>query len=217
MKALRPLSFLRTYEKATLIVSLVASVVGAIYCAVTIGMFFATKEAADAATKAADTAALTMRLDQRAWVAVTAVNGARPEPGQKFSFSVHFIDTGKTPAINVTIHPGDEILEFGHHPDLSLDTNPVRLGLLSPGSERTYENTFNRGAVKLEKLEKEDIEFLKSKTLSVHGRIAYDDIFGCHHWVTYSAYLKSDWSGYGFYPEGNDTDSATDARCGVAK
>ena len=38
----------------------------------------------------------TMRLDQRAWVAVTAVNSKQPpQIKQRFTYSVHFIDTGK--------------------------------------------------------------------------------------------------------------------------
>lgn len=47
------------------------------------------------------------KLDERAWVAVTAVNGTRPETDKKFTYSVHFVNTGKTPARNVVIHPGD--------------------------------------------------------------------------------------------------------------
>jgi hypothetical protein len=69
----------------------------------------------------------TMRLDERAWVAVTAVSGTRPEIRKKITYSVHFIDTGKTPASNVIVHPGDELLTRGKLPTFAIETTPVRL------------------------------------------------------------------------------------------
>ncbi len=148
----------------------------------------------------------TMRLDQRAWVAVTAVNSKQPpQIKQRFTYSVHFIDTGKTPASNVVIHAGDELLDKGQQPNFSLDT-PVRLGVLSPGSERTFENGPVPTTRAVNTMTEADLAVLKVKTLSIHGKITYDDIFGCHHWITYCSVLKDDWSGYAFCSENNDTD-----------
>jgi hypothetical protein len=171
------------------------------------------KKAADAAASGARTADRTMRLDQRAWIAVTAVNGTKPELNKKFTYSVHFVDTGKTPASNVVIHPGDEMLPQGKLPNFSAGTEPaVRLGVLSPGSERTYDNGPVPPTRKIQTMTKEDLAALKAVTLSVHGKITYDDIFGRHHWITYCVYLRDDWSGYSFCSENNDTDADEEAR-----
>jgi hypothetical protein len=141
-----------------------------------------------------------MRRDQRAWVSVPSVNGTKPAVGEKLQFAVHLTNTGRTPARNVVVHPGDEIVGRGVEPNFSTETKDIRLGILSPGSERTYENF-------VPELTKEGIESLKKQTLSVHGTVTYDDIFGCHHWITYGAYLVDDWSKYAFYSEHNDTDN----------
>jgi hypothetical protein len=146
------------------------------------------------------------KLDERAWVAVTSVNGTGLEAGKKFTYSVHFVDTGKTPARNVVIHPGDELAPRGQTPNLSVEMGAVRLGVLSPSSERTYDNGPIPPTRNIQTMMKEDLDVLRTKTLYVHGKITYDDIFGCHHWIAYCAYLKDDWSGYAFCSEGNDTD-----------
>jgi hypothetical protein len=176
------------------------------YTYFTIRMYSANKQSADAATSAAKTAEQTMRLDQRAWIAVTAINSKQPpQINQKFAYSVHFIDTGKTPASNVVVYPGDELIDKGQKPNFSIST-PVRLGVLSPGSERTYENGPVPATRKISTMTGGDLAVLRTKTLSIHGKITYDDIFGCHHWITYCASLKDDWSGYVFCAENNDTD-----------
>ena len=165
---------------------------------VNIFVLCATRKAADAATKAANTAEKTMVLDERAGVGVPSVNGTRPEVGQKqLKFVVHFTNTGRSPALNLIVYPGEEVLGKGVVPNFTKDIGLVRLGILSPGSERTYENFVSIASV----------DVFKTQTLSVHGKISYDDIFGCHHWVTYAAYLREDWSGFSFYPEHNDTDN----------
>jgi hypothetical protein len=173
----------------------------------------ATGKAAQAARDGVIQSTVATRLDQRAWVTVTAVNGAKPEVGHRLNFTVHFVDTGRTPAINVVVHPGDEILDTGKSPNLSLEHSAIRLGILSPGSEREYDNEPRKNGTETFELGEPDLAVLKTKTLSVHGKLTYDDIFGCHHWVTYSTYLKPDWSGYAFYPEGNDTDPVSDKPC----
>jgi hypothetical protein len=121
-------------------------------------------------------------------------------------FAVHFTNTGRSPARNIVVYPGEEILQKNQSPNFSNETKQIRLGVLSPGSERTYENyiPMKDGNLKLTQIA---IDFLKTRVLSVHGKITYDDIFGCSHWVTYAAYLREDWSGYSFYAEHNDTDN----------
>jgi hypothetical protein len=200
-------NFTKALKDPKFLLEIVVFIVIGIYTFFTILMYCANKQSADAATGAANTAERTMRLDQRAWVAVTAVNSKTAlAVDQTFTYSVHFIDTGKTPASNVIVHPGDELLEKGQPPNLSVDSGPVRLGILSPGSERTIDKGLVPDTRRPKTLTKEDLDVLKTKTLSVHGKITYDDIFGCHHWITYCAYLKDDWTGYAFCNVNNDTD-----------
>ncbi|MGB8542747.1 MAG: hypothetical protein WCD49_14030 [Candidatus Acidiferrales bacterium] len=183
-----------------------AVVAACLYAAIAAWQGSEMRKASIAATRAANTADKTMVLDERAWVAVTAINGTKPEIGKKLTFTVHFIDTGKSPARNLVVHPGDEILDYGATPNFSNEGNEVRLGILSPGSERTYEN-FIPMTNGNQELAKDGVDYLKKHVLSIHGRITYDDIFGCSHWITYAGYLKPDWSGYAFYPDHNDTDN----------
>jgi len=191
-------------------VKFVAEIVGVIvliiYTIYTAKMYRVNGKAADAATSAATTAETTMRLDQRAWVAVPSVNGTKPELNQKLVYAVHLVDTGKTPAVKVVVHPGDELLPMSRQPDLSLETEPLNLGVLSPGSERTYENGPVPNSRKPTTLTKADLANLKTLRLWVHGKVTYEDVFGVHHWITYCAFLRDDWSGYSFCQQGNDTD-----------
>jgi len=201
------------WEKFKDAVEMIGIAVLIVYTIFTIKMYFVNKKAAQAAedaataaSRAVDMAKKTMMLDERAWVAVPAVNGVKPGVGQKMKYTVHFINTGKSPARNVVIYQGDELLAIEQQPNFSKETKPIRLGVLSPGSERTFESYIGM-ADQTPELNAMGIEFLKQRTLSIHGRVTYDDIFGCHHWITYAAYMRDDWSGYSFYPKHNDTDS----------
>jgi hypothetical protein len=103
------------------------------------------------------------------------------------------------------VYPGEELIAKNQQPNFSDETKPKRLGVLSPGSERTYENIIPMRDLSPE-LTKVAIDYLRTQTLSIHGTITYDDIFGCHHWVTYNAFLSDDWREYSFSPDHNDTD-----------
>jgi hypothetical protein len=131
----------------------------------------------------------TMRLDQRAWVAVIDVHGPELEPIVKFT------NTGRTPARNVIMYPNYLYNLVGIEPDFNTQGSPKRLGVLSPGTERTAQNKMT------------SIPDLDKRTLYVFGRITYDDIFGKHHWVTYCLRLSDDRTQYQFCEEHNDTDS----------
>lgn len=197
----------RSARDPKFILEIVTLIIFVIYAIYTGRMYYANRDAADAATSAAKTADQTMRLDERAWVAVTAVNSKEPpQLNHRFTFSVHFVDTGKTPARNVIVHPNNELLAKGQRADFSPDPKPERLGVLSPGSDRTIENGLDPTTIGASGMTKSGLDYLKTRTLSVHGTITYDDIFGCHHWITYCATLKDDWSGYSFCSENNDTD-----------
>jgi hypothetical protein len=161
--------------------------------------------AATAAENAVKTTQAQMRLDERAWIAVTAINSPHmPEIDKEFIYTIHFVNTGKTPARNMMIHSGDELLANEKPPNLSLESKEVRLGVLSPGSERTYEGNVIPAARIPSTLTRDDLASLKDYKLSIHGTITYDDIFGCHHWISYCGYLREDWSGYAFCSEHND-------------
>ncbi len=195
-------------DKIRLAVEIIGLIFVIIYAGLTALMYGANKKSADAASRAASVAEQTLRQDQRGWVAVTAINSQNPpEINKKFTYAVHLIDTGRTPARNVIVHVGDELLPKGKQPNLLIDSRQVRLGVLSPQSERSYEgNPIPEGRIPIT-ITQENISALKNLRLVIHGKITYDDIFGCHHWVTYCSYLRDDWSGYAFCPENNDTGS----------
>jgi hypothetical protein len=196
----------KQYQSRALLVAWLTLAAVVIYALISACQLYEMRRATNAATKSVNIANQTMLLDERAWVGVPSISGTKPEVGKKLTFSVHFTNTGKSPARNLIVYPGDEILRKDQSPNFSNETKQVSLGVLSPGSERTYENfvPMRDGDQELTQVA---IDFLKTQVLSVHGKITYDDIFGCHHWVTYAAYLREDWSGYSFYSENNDTDS----------
>jgi len=68
----------------------------------------ATEKSADAAKSAADTAATSLQIDQRAWVGIVKIavsDGSNPvSAGKPFFINVEFKNLGKTPAYNVVGH-----------------------------------------------------------------------------------------------------------------
>lgn len=164
-----------------------------LYTLYTTGIYCANKKAADAARSAADTAAKTMIIDQRAWISPHIINQifAKDQP---LVVPVEFDNTGKTPAIHVQTCVVAEIV----NKDVDL-TCPD--SLKSPGLDvifpqnhisRTPNATGRGGGGKMdidpEGLLREPLikELrLRKKTVLVYGRVDYWDVFKKPHWSTF--------------------------------
>jgi hypothetical protein len=132
------------------------------------------------------------RLDQRAWVAVTDVVGT-PKEGQEFEISVHMKNTGKTFARNLKLIRAIEAVTGNnsspHFSEDNMDTTKLTTGetlgpaLFAPNGD-LYGNMILHPH---EAMTKEHLEMIESgdAIVYVHGKMTYDDIFGCHHWTTY--------------------------------
>src|SRR5579864_1976001 len=104
-----------------------------VYAAITLGMYYANKKAANAARDAANEAEQSLKasieqfhLDQRAWVGVTETNFklAVGQPGQ---FVIVVVNSGKTPAIHVRALVEGRTVIAGHK--ITFQHNALKKGL----------------------------------------------------------------------------------------
>jgi hypothetical protein len=196
----------------------------AIFCAICVqaGIYLfqlkEIKKSAAAATKAAHVveasvtqARGTFRDDQRAWLRLVDIQGI-PEVGTIFSVDLVAANTGRTFAKNLTMRAVVELItEKGKEPDFNLeDSGPARkessASLLAPNDEYEMEIALRKQAPPHE-ITQSDLDQIRdgSLTLSVHGRMTYDDIFGCAHWTTFCTQLKPDLK-YTSHGKHNDAD-----------
>jgi hypothetical protein len=164
--------------------------------------------AAEASVKQAKAAA---RHDQRAWVAVIDTMGI-PEVGKIFTVNLTALNSGKTFAKNLSMRAVVELItEEGKEPDFSLeDSAPARkdssVSLLPPNTEYVT-NVELRKQTPPHEITESDFDRIRSGNLRivVHGKITYDDMFGCSHWTSFCTRLKSDLK-YASYGNHNDAD-----------
>jgi hypothetical protein len=213
----------------TVIVSLLLVVVSfltflAIICAVCIqaGIYFfqlkQINKSTDAATKAANAAEASVkqvrrnaRHDQRAWVAVVDIQGI-PEVGTIFSVNLVAQNSGKTFARNLKMRAVVEaITEKGGEPDFSLEDSAAArkdssVSLLAPNADYMMDIELRKQTAPHE-ITESDLDGIRRGDLSifVHGKMTYDDIFGCAHWTTFCTRLKPDLK-YASYGKHNDAD-----------
>jgi len=116
-----------------------------------------------------------MRRDERAWVAPFDKGiGISDTESAYILFTVHFKNTGKTPALHVRSTIGitsslDSVPQTDPQPN-----SPPLSGIIPP------DQIANSPTLKI--LEQ---PFLKSSTCYVYGTVWYDDIFGNHHWTQF--------------------------------
>jgi hypothetical protein len=159
-------------------------------------------DAANGQSKSAlDTTIAASRLDQRAWMGITQVIG-KPEEDKVFDVTIELKNSGKTPANNVVIYNVYDPVPVGDGAHFGWETLvPNKFGTVPPNVERL----FTIHPSKFAKLTKADMDTFNTRTMWVHGRITYDDIFGRHHWLTYCTSLTAGWV-WAFCSEHNDTD-----------
>jgi hypothetical protein len=179
------------------------------------------QKSTNAATKAAKAAEDSVafakenaHLDQRAWVAAIDIKGT-PEVGKIFTVNVTAKNSGKTFAKNFRMAVVVEPITETNEPNFSLEESAEaqkepNVSILEPNGEYVT-NTELRKERPPHEITKEDLDRIRSGELKifVHGKLTYDDIFGCAHWTTFCVRLKSDLR-YANYGTHNDAD---DNRC----
>jgi hypothetical protein len=193
------------------------------FCAICVqaGIYFLQlrqiKKSTEAATRAANAAEASVREgekaarhDQRAWIALVDIQGI-PEVGTSFSVNLVAQNSGKTFAKNLTMRAVIEILKRGEEPDFSLeDTAAARkdssVSLLAPNADYVMDIELRKQTPPHE-ITHFDLDGIRSGnlTLFVHGRMSYEDIFGCPHWASFCTRLKPDLK-YASYGKHNDAD-----------
>jgi hypothetical protein len=176
------------------------------------------KKSTDAATKAANAAEASIkqakgaaRHDQRAWVAVVDIQGI-PEVGTIFSVNLLAQNSGKTFAKNLTIRAVVELItEKGKEPDFSLEDiaaarKDSSVSLLAPNAEYVMDVELRKQTPPHE-MTQSDLDGIRrgNLTIFIHGKMTYDDIFGCAHWTSFCTRLKPDLK-YASYGKHNDAD-----------
>jgi hypothetical protein len=176
------------------------------------------KKPTDAAIKAANAAKAsvkqarkTARHDKRAWVAVVDLQGI-PEVGTMFSVNLVAQNSGKTFAKNLTMRAVAELISGkGNEPDFSLEDSAAArrdssVSLLAPNADYVMDIELHKQTPPHE-ITQSDLDGIRSGNLTifVHGRMTYDDVFGCPHWTSFCTRLKPDLK-YANYGTHNDAD-----------
>jgi hypothetical protein len=101
----------RSFRDPKFVLEFLGFVVLTVYAIFTIAMYFANRDAARAATKAADTAALALEAQNRAWLGIALDDGYdakthKPNDspirlGDRFLEPFRYVDTGRGPAVEI--------------------------------------------------------------------------------------------------------------------
>jgi hypothetical protein len=135
-----------------------------------------------------------------------------PEVGKIFTVNLAALNSGKTFTKNLTMRVVVEVItEEGKEPDFSLEESAAArkdssVSLLPPNAEYVM-NIELRKQTPPHEITQSDLDELRAGALTifVHGKITYDDVFGCAHWTSFCTRLKSDLK-YASYGKHNDAD-----------
>jgi hypothetical protein len=152
----------------------------------------------------AETMDRTLRVDQRAWMGIVNIQIHRfLEPNRDFIVDIETKNTGKTPALKVVFHNRLQAIlateqinrNFGEsngHGTVMPDYKQViSIGENHPVSVETFEQVRNG-----------------VRTMYLHGRIEYRDIFGDDHWTNWCFRLVGE-DLFVAHSQYNDTDDVS--------
>ncbi len=167
----------------------------------------ATTSAARSAEASVRQAKETAHLDQRAWVALEKVDVV-PEAGKGLRITATIKNTGKTFAKHTEGCVSPEECVKGTNPYFGLEEKRIScggatIGLLAPNGEFSGILNHSSGSVveaSLPAIKSGEVRFF------LHGRIDYEDIFGCKHWTTFCGVLNSDLTSFRSYGTHNEAD-----------
>ncbi|HWO38902.1 MAG TPA: hypothetical protein VNO32_59770, partial [Candidatus Acidoferrum sp.] len=150
-------------------------------------------KAANAARSAADTAAESLKADQRAWMKIVYDPTPRISvPHEDVAESLTYVNTGRTPANNIRGIVIVDVFDIGDPPifDYSPGRGRVALsvGMLFPNEPRTASIVATAGKKhgnRAADLSPEDTIKIRDKTayVALYGQITYFDVFGHEHFV----------------------------------
>lgn len=162
-----------------------------------------TKETVKQSKASLDATIEHFRLEQRAWVGPVEVSPAEyaegdkkvyVKEGQKIKGGIRFVNSGKTPALNVRNAYGFRYLKSGIAPSVTLKATEMPPGsttIMQPGMSGYLYPT----PIPLERvISKTDIDDIINERVIVYiiGIITYDDIFKRNHSSKFCLRLKSD-------------------------
>jgi hypothetical protein len=134
------------------------------------------------------------RLDQRAWIGIVGHSGPIIKSGERIKFTTAILNTGKTPAIEVTGHVGSfsfaaaERFRPVYTDSLSSNRQGPSVSIMMPNQQQTIETN---GHVPMNQLE---IDRLKAgaEILYFFGEMCYKDVFKRQHYVSWCQFLMQD-------------------------
>ncbi len=149
---------------------------------------------ADSSKKSIEATQDALRLDQRAWITLKGIGG-KPELDQPWEIHPSFVNTGRTPAMNVRFSCNFETAKS----EKALVYKEAPFGarsILAP-NDQTYHCILNPMAIP--KVTQPMLDELKSKriTLFVFGTLIYDDVFGKQHWLVFCRFMHPDGNTWG--------------------
>lgn len=172
------------------------------------------RKATNAATEGLKSARDMSHLDQRAWVSGAAIEGT-PKVGKSWTVDVLVKNTGKTFARKMKMvalaDSNSRQRTYGlenyaeDSPEYWKQVSVSSMMLLAPNGQFIGHATFNEGAG----ITQRQIDTLKMGdwTIIVHGKIIYEDVFGCPHWTTFCGRYEARTETFTACDDHNDDDN----------
>lgn len=140
----------------------------------------ATKDMAAISAESLKYAKENAQLDERAWLAITSLRLARFQQDKKLEAQIGYSNSGRSPALRVTIVGAVFVLDLGTNP-VFLDLAPLgdftALRAIAPQTGNTWTH---KGEKPITAEEREQVGN-GTKVIWVWGFIRYDDTFGLSH------------------------------------
>lgn len=146
----------------------------------------ARREAEEQARKVLDASIEAARTDQRAWLGfVEAISDATV--GRPFSVRCTIKNSGKTPAIKVSVASVLQPVRTNERPDFTTKAQPAPQVVIQANAVMYND----KSATHELPLTQPAFNQLMSGDMVIHvfGTISYDDVFGFHHWSQYCVHL----------------------------
>jgi len=140
----------------------------------------ATKEMADTSAESLENAKESAHLDQRAWLAMTSLRLTRFQPDKKLEAQIIFTNSGRSPALRVSIIGTVLLLDGKTEPSILPLAPPedfTQLRAIAPQSGNTWTQT----STKLLTAEEKEEVGKGSRTIWAWGFVRYEDTFGIAH------------------------------------